>query len=106
VGLTCLLQIYLKCVVTAIKWTVKRKSCKTAQWLVFQDVNVQSNTSQCPSPWSAGYLQPCGQIYHIICAESQGLQGQPLNLWVPPTLFRPPHCWCLGKPSADRFTGV
>jgi len=36
VGLTCLLQIYLKCVVTAIKWTVKRESCKTAQWLMFQ----------------------------------------------------------------------
>ncbi len=52
-------------------------------------------------------LQPCGQIYHIICAASRrpsSLQTQTLNLWVPPSLFRPPHCCRLGKPSADRFT--
>ncbi len=64
-------------------------------------------TSQCPSPQCSGYLQPCGQIYHIICAASRrplSLQTQTLNLWVPPSLFRPPHCCRLGKPSADRFT--
>lgn len=77
-------------------------------WVVFQRGCWRTKyTSQCPSPQCSGYLQPCGQIYHIICAASRrpsSLQTQTLNLWVPPSLFRPPHCCRLGKPSADRFT--
>lgn len=52
-SLTCLLQILLKCVVTAIKWTVKRESCKTEQWVMFQrGCWCTKYTSQCPSPYS------------------------------------------------------
>lgn len=84
-----LANMFKICRLTAIKWTVKRECCKTAQWVVFQrGCWCTKSTSQ-----SSGYLQPCGQIYHIICAESRGLHPCRPNLWtsgsLPPFSDRP-----------------
>lgn len=84
-----LANMFKMCRLTAIKWTVKRESCKTPQWVVFQrGCWCTKYTSQ-----SSGYLQPCGQIYHIICAESRGLHPCRPNLWtsgsLPPFSDRP-----------------